>query len=146
MMKDQKRSPTDNNVSVDQGSQIEIMRQFVEEAEAWSDLLLRYSKSMIFYFLPATALAWGIFAAQLFLTVVVWRDFSEHVRLANVMIVILLAATAVLAVGKEVEALLRYGANKRRHREWHKKFETLREVERQLEEVLLTSREPSAPE
>ena len=123
-------------------SQIEIMRQLVGEAEKWSDLLLKYSRSMILQFVPATILAVGITVAQLYWTISSWGYYGDHMHFVNTGAILVLAIVAVLAVRKEAEAVVRYGANKARHREWSKRFEALRETERQLEEMLSAVRTP----
>jgi nitrogen fixation-related uncharacterized protein len=123
-------------------SQIEIMRKLVEEAEKWSDLLLKYSRSMLFHFIPATVLAVGVAIAQLFWTVSSWGYYGDHMHFVNTAAILVLAIVAALAVRKEAEAVVRYGANKGRHREWSKRFEALRKTERQLGEMLSAGQKP----
>lgn len=141
MEPDNKNSERHSGESPTVQSQIETMRQLVDEAEKWSDLLLNYSRSMLISFLPATVLAVGITVLQLFWTLASWAQLTDQMRFLNTAVLLLLAIVALLAVKKEAEAVIRYGANKGRHRKWSQKFRALRETETQLREMLTTTEE-----
>jgi len=128
----------------DEASQIEMMRQLVGEAEKWSELLLRYTWSLIVYFLPATILAVGVVGLDLLYVVTSWVFWSPTQQMTNAIFFLILLLIALWAVRKEADAVLRHKLNRRRHQEWKRRFESLREAERRLEDLIGSQQPPES--
>ncbi len=143
-MIDENQSKEQELINTPVESQVETLRELVSEAEKWSDLLLLYSRSMLLHYVPLTVLIVGVTIAQLFWTTASWSSVSQSMRLVNLLLFLTLAVGSVLAVSKQAEAVIRYGANKGRHKRWKEKFERLRALEKSLEESLLNQRSEQA--
>ena len=125
----------------DYESHIEIMRNLVDEAEVWSELLLRYSKSLIYYFLPATILTLTVTMIAFFYIVLSWGFWSNMQQILSLFGFFILLVLAFLAIWKEADAILRHRLNKNRHSEWKYKFQRLKETEERLEDLLGSTHE-----
>ena len=138
------RSSVRVDMQTGEATQIEVMRQLVGEAEKWSELLLRYSRSLIVYFLPATILALGVMGLDFLYVAASWVSWSATQQAINAIFFLILLIIALWAVRKEADAVLRHRLNKRRHREWKRRFESLREAERRLEDLLGSQQLPES--